>query len=191
MNENTIPNQSQEAALEALLFHYGEPIAIKNIAKFLNLKKEACESTIDEYGKKLEENPERGLILLKKEDKIQLVTKPEFKEIAQKLIEEEFKQELSPASLETLTIIAYLGPIPRATIDYIRGVNSSFTLRNLYLRGLVERNIKEGKGNIYYYRASFDFLKHMGLTKQEELPEYEKYKNILESFEIQTQQESI
>lgn|SRR3989344_7018532 len=191
MHENETQNLSKEAALEALLFHYGEPINVKNAAKLLNLKKEECEKIIYEYEKKLKENPERGLTLLKKEDKIQLVTKPELREIAQKLIEEEFKQELSPASLETLTIIAYLGPIPRSTIDYIRGVNSSFILRNLYLRGLVERNIEEGKGNLYYYQTSFDFLKHMGLTKQEELPEYQKYKNVLESFEIQTQQESI
>jgi chromosome segregation and condensation protein ScpB len=65
-------------------------------------------------------------------------------------------------------------------IDFIRGVNSSYILRNLLMRGLIER---ERSSNTYNYKITFDFLKHLGLNSVNELPEYEKYKNILEEYE--------
>ena len=108
-----------------------------------------------------------------------------FKNISEKLAKEEFKEDLTPAALETLSVVAYLGPMPRSMIDYVRGVNSSFMLRNLLMRGLVERTLSEKRKNVYEYRVSFDFLKHMGIGTIGELPEYEKYKNILASFETQ------
>ncbi|MEK7086926.1 MAG: SMC-Scp complex subunit ScpB [Patescibacteria group bacterium] len=173
-----------QAQLEVLFFHYGEPLPIKKIMKVLNLKEAECEKLLSEWDAALNQAPERGLTLLRKEDKIQLVTKPEFQNISQKLIQEEFKEEISPAAVETLAIVAYLGPLPRATIDYIRGVNSSFILRNLLMRGLIERNFKQEKSNAYHYEVSFDFLKHMGLTRIEELPEYEKYNNFMKNLEL-------
>lgn len=183
-NSGLIPTESN---LEVLLFHYGEPVGVKKIMKILRLEKENCEKLIENLTEKLNGSEERGLMLLRKNDEVQLVTKPAFQDIAQELIQEEFKEELSPATVETLAIVAYLGPIPRAKIDYIRGVNSSFTLRNLLVRGLIERNLSE-KGNTYSYGVSFDFLKHMGLTKIDELPEYSKYKDFIENLEIKTEQ---
>jgi segregation and condensation protein B len=177
-------NNQKFKELEALLFTYGEPLNIKNIAKFLDIKKDACEEIIKIYEEMLKNNPSGGLMILRNADEIQLVTKPELQKIGEKIIQEEFKEELSPAGLETLSIIAYLGPIPRATIDYIRGVNSSYTLRNLLMRGLIQRSVNSHKGNIYEYLISFDFLKHIGLNKPQELPEFEKYKDVLERFEI-------
>ena len=83
---------------------------------------------------------------------------------------------MTSAALETISIIAYAGPISRADIEYIRGVNSSFTIRNLLLRGLVERTIDPKRSNAYVYTASFDLIKRLGLSKVEELPDYAKYK---------------
>ncbi len=174
-------NSKNLAKIETALFQYGEPISVKKLSAILNLKKEDCEKLIEEYEESLKEK-KRGLTLLKKEDKVQLSTKPELKEISEKIADEEFTEELTPASLETLTIIAYLGPIPKTTIDFIRGVNSSYTLRNLALRGLVER---ERSGHTYSYQVTFDFLKHLGVNSVENLPQYGEYKNILERYEIE------
>jgi len=171
--------------LEALVFYYGEPIAVKKAAKLLDLKEEECVSLVAEWSELLKNNPDRGLTLLRNGNEIQLVTKPDFQNIGKKIIEEEFREELSPASLETLAIVAYLGPLARSKIDYIRGVNSSFTLRSLLMRGLVDRNIEEGAPHVYHYYVSSDFLKHMGTTRVEELPEYEKYKDLLQKFEAE------
>lgn len=173
------------AQIEALLFYYGEPIEIKKIAEIIKIEKEVCENALNELEKNLAETETRGLLLLRKEGKVQLVTKPEMKSIGEAIIKDEFREQLTPAALETLSLIAYLGPVPRATIDYIRGVNSSFTIRSLVMRGLVERG--DEKGNSFHYRITERFLKHMGLTSVTEMPEYEKYKTTLQQYEEQLQ----
>jgi len=94
-------------------------------------------------------------------------------------IKEEFKENLSPASLETLSIIVYLGPLSRAEIDYYRGVNSSFILRSLLIRGLIERYSDPKRANVYLYVSSFDLLKYLGVSKKEDLPDYGKFKEMM------------
>jgi segregation and condensation protein B len=78
-----------------------------------------------------------------------------------------------------LSIISYAGPITRADIEYIRGVNSSFTVRSLLMRGLIEREVDPKRANAYIYSASFDLLRHLGLSNNEDLPEYQKYKDLV------------
>jgi len=86
--------------------------------------------------------------------------------------------------LETLSVIAYNGPIARSTVDYLRGVNSGYIMRNLLVRGLINRRPDPERPYIFLYDVSFDFLKHLGLSKKEELPEYDKYKDLSEKFKI-------
>jgi segregation and condensation protein B len=172
------------AALEALLFYYGEPLDAKKIAKFLEIKEEECSALIEELDSKLASDPKGGLVLVRHGNLYQLATKPDLAWLGQKLVQEEFKEELTPAALETLSIIAYLGPVARSTVDYIRGVNSGFILRSLLVRGLVTREVQAARKNTFEYKVSFDFLKHLGLNRIDDLPEFEKYKNILTSFEI-------
>ncbi len=181
MNEQ---NPRKLAELEAFLFHYGEAAEIKKIAKILKLKEKEAADLVDFLEKNLRETENRGLTLLRQDNRVQLVTKPDFEDINKELIKEEFREELSPASLETLSIIAYLGPVSRATVDFVRGVNSSFILRSLLVRGLVEREPNSERRNVYDYRVSFDFLRHIGLGRQEDLPEYDKYKDIIQKFTV-------
>lgn len=173
------------AQLEALLFYYGEPIEIKKIAALLHISEEECVNTLNEYEAKLAGDETRGLLVLRKEKKVQLVTKPDLKQIGEAVVKDEFREQLTPAALEVLSLIAYLGPVPRATIDYVRGVNSSFTVRSLVMRGLAERG--DEKGQSFHYRVTGQFLTHMGLTRVEDLPEYAKYREMLEHFEEQMQ----
>lgn len=175
--------EEKTAALEVLLFSYGEPIAIGKAAKFLGIKEDECAAIVEKLSADLAGNAASGFAILRNGNEIELATKPSLGWVFKKLIEEEFKEELTPAALETIAIVAYLGPVTRAVIDYVRGVNSTFILRNLLIRGLVSRNLQTGKKNVFEYRVSFDFLKHMGITRVEDLPEYEKYKHILEKFE--------
>ena len=165
------------ALLEALLFIYGEPLEIKKIAKILNKKNEEVEAGLRFLEEELAAE-QRGLVLVRDEDRLQLATKPEFSKILEGITKQEFSEELTPASLETLSIIAYAGPILRADIEYIRGANSSFTLRALVMRGLVEREIDPKRGNAYLYRLSFESLRHLGLAKNSDLPEYQKYHDL-------------
>lgn len=164
--------------LEALLFIYGEPLEVKKLAKILDLKEPEIKDGLVLLEEELK-RAERGLTLVQDKNKTQLVTKPEFAKLLEDVTKQEFTEALTPAALETLSIIAYAGPITRADIEYIRGVNSSFTLRALLMRGLVERETDPKRANAYLYRASFDLLRHLGLSKNSDLPEYGKYKSLV------------
>jgi len=178
---------SKLSQFEALLFYYGEPITLKKIASLLEIEEKEVQTLIDEFQKKLSSDSDRGVRLVVHGGMVQLLTKPETGDIIQKIMKDEFREELTPASLETLSLIAYLGPVSRLTIDFIRGVNSSFTVRNLFLRGLIDREI--GKGNAYSYKPSIQFLSHLGISSVEDLPEYNSYKNIFKQFEENQQEE--
>lgn len=170
---------SKVAALEALLFVHGEPMPFSKIIKALSISLEELADLI-EYYKQLLEQHHRGLLLLSHNESLLLATKPSFESFIEGFIKENLKEELTPAALETLSLIAYFSPISRAQIDYIRGVNSSFILRNLTIRGLVDRS--QGKGLSYVYQPSFDFLKHMGVASVADLPQYEAYQKMKESY---------
>ena len=179
MDQNSIDNnQKILASLEAILFAHGEPLTIDKITKLLNIEKEEVGKELESLRKELE-SENRGLRLIFNDNKVQLATKPEFSYLLEEFIKEEFKESLPPATLETISLIAYFGPISRAKIDYFRGVNSSFTLRSLLMRGLIERlEDQKEKGGGYLYQLSFDSLKHLGISKIEELPEFEKFKEL-------------
>jgi len=182
MNEE-IQNKIPE--LESLLFHFGNPLSLKRIASILQIKEEECTELILLLEGRMREDVSSGLMVMRNGDEVQLATKPEYQHVSGKIVEEEFKEQLTPAALETLSLIAYLGPVSRPTIDYIRGVNSSFIVRNLLIRGLIGREHGTERKNTYEYSITFDFLKHMGIRNVSELPEYEKYKQIFKDYERQ------
>lgn len=156
--------------LEALLFVHGEPLTIKKIANLLETSEEKIQENAQLLKQELEQE-KRGLVLIQNNNALQLATKPELSPLVEKMVQGEFKAELTPATLETLSIIAYNSPISSADIEYIRGVNSTFILRALSLRGLITR-----KNNLY--QVTFDLIKNLGLTDITQLPDYQKYKDI-------------
>jgi segregation and condensation protein B len=174
MNENNLI-----AKLEALLFSYGEPLSVKQIANFLKISEEDVSATLSVLKEKLTDL-ERGLTLVQAGNSFSLATKPELKEVVAAIVTEELKEELTPAALETLSLVAYLGPVARTDLDYIRGVNSSFSLRSLSLRGLVERDTTKG---IPHYRLTADSLAHLNLSKPEDLPNYEEFRQVFEDWQ--------
>jgi len=172
------------SVLESLLFVYGEPISVEKLSKVTGRSKDDIEHAIKELKKGLEG---RGVLILGKEERIQLGTLPEHAGYIEKLIKGDFSEELSRAAIETIAIIAYKGPISRADIEYVRGVNSSFTLRNLMLRGLIERIENPKDARAYLYKVSFEFLQHLGCAKVDDLPGFEEFKaRAIEIFEEKT-----
>ena len=171
-------NKNLAARIEAILFIYGEPMSYKKITAALGCSEEELKTAIEELSENLKSD-QRGLILVSDKEKAQLATKPDFAGLFEQLIKEEMSENLSPASLETLAIVTYAGPISRAEIDYIRGVNSSFTLRNLSIRGLVERMTDPHRANAYSYSPSMEFLKLLGIAKKEDLPEHDKFSQLV------------
>ncbi|MDE2019503.1 MAG: SMC-Scp complex subunit ScpB [Patescibacteria group bacterium] len=175
------------ASLEALLFIHGEPLSFKKIEAVLELPAGECEILIEELKKRLEESA-RGLQLVADREKVQLATKPEFNLILEDFVKEELTEDLTPASLEALSIVAYLGPISRAKIEYLRGVNSMVILRSLMIRGLVERFPDPEHPASYLYQPTLELMKHLGIAEKEHLPEYAKFQELLKVFEAKNEE---
>lgn len=161
---------SLDAQIEALLFYNNEPMQLTAIAKLLN----TSEDTIIESIHILKQNLEnRGLVLIENDSSVLLSTSPEASELIKNLRKDELSKDLGKAGLETLTIILYKGPASKRQIDYIRGVNSGSILRNLLIRGLIEKVEQKGERS-FTYQATFELLQYMGITQKEDLPEYEE-----------------
>lgn len=161
--------------IEGLLFASSEPLSLSKISQIFEVKEEEVKEALINLQKRLEEN-NRGIKLINKDDKWLLTTSEKVSPYLIKLKQEIFEGELSQASRDTLAIIAYNGPISRAKINEIRGVDSYYTLHQLLLRGLIEREPDPQRANAFVYKISFDFLKYLGIKNINELPQYEDFK---------------
>lgn len=161
------------AALESLLFVSGEPLSFARLAKTLEVSEDDIAAYVQTLSEKYTQDAERGLMLIVKERKVEVATKPENASCIESLTKSALQENLSKTALEVLSIIAYRSPITRLEIESIRGVNCSFTLRNLLLRDLIERqgNPEDARG--YVYLPTFRLLESLGLKHTSELPDYE------------------
>lgn len=158
-----------EQKIEAILYWKGEPMSRKKLADMLKSGPAELNGAIDKLKASL---AGRGVVLIERESKVSLGTPPELSKLFEDLQKEELNRGLSKASLETLSIILYKNGASRADIDYVRGVNSSFTIRALSVRGLVERVPDPADSRRFLYRPSLELLSYMGLSSIADLPEY-------------------
>lgn len=161
------------AALEALLFVAKEPLSITRLAEILEISAEDVSELLqglkDRY-----ENADCGFILIELENGFRLGTKPELAGYIEVLYKQP-SQVLSNAALEVLSIIAYKQPVTRGEIDFIRGVQSDRALATLVEKGLAKDiGRKEGPGRPILYGTTEDFLLHFGLKSLQELPALER-----------------
>lgn len=161
------------AALEALLFVAKEPVSITRLAEILEISAEDVSELLqglkDRY-----ENADCGFILIELENGFRLGTKPELAGYIEVLYKQP-SQVLSNAALEVLSIIAYKQPVTRGEIDFIRGVQSDRALATLVEKGLAKDiGRKEGPGRPILYGTTEDFLLHFGLKSLQELPALER-----------------
>jgi segregation and condensation protein B len=157
-----------------LLFLSGDPVPVKKIATFLGITPEEITQNISFVKAKLEEI---GLTLLVSNEGLSIITRPEQAQLVEEWTKEDLGGELTPAALQVLTLVAYLGYPTREQISYIRGVQSTQSIRALTVRGLIAR-----VGEVCSLTA--DSLKQLGIARVEELPEYEKmHKELLEKLQ--------
>lgn len=177
---NTITIELElDRKIEAILFFKGEPVRIADLAKLARVKEDDVKDAIVTLKESLSR---RGIRLMEKEDKVLLATAPEMSELIDSVRKEELSKDIGKAGLETLAIILYKGPIVRSEIDYIRGVNSAFILRNLMIRGLIERIVNPKDQRSFLYKPTFEILEYLGVTSIEEIPDYQKAKDELSNF---------
>ena len=163
--------------LESILFFKGEAVSLKVLSGILEKSESEIVEALDILKNDLQD---RGIRLIQNNGRAMLGTAPEMSSVIEKIKKEELSKDLGKASLETLSIVLYRGPVRKAQIDYIRGVNSGSILRNLLVRGLIEKKADKESQRSFLYYPTFELLSYLGVSKLEELPEYEKVKNELE-----------
>jgi segregation and condensation protein B len=155
------------ALVEALLLVAPEPVTIEHLA----CGSETHPAAIEEALTELETSSNRGWIVQRHGDTVQITTAPRFAEQVRRFLGLEREAKLSAAALETLAIVAYQQPVTRSEIEAVRGVDSSGVLSTLMGRGLVEIVGRLASvGNPMQFGTTPGFLQHFGMGSLSDLP---------------------
>jgi segregation and condensation protein B len=176
------------AALEALLFASGEPLEKKQLVKFLGITDKDLAVALGVLADSLKGH---GVALVETGAKVELRTAPEAAVVVKKLRESELSRDLGKASMETLAVIAYQEGATRGEIDWVRGVNSSASLRTLLIRGLIEGREDERDKRRIRYSVTTEALAHLGITRPDELPRAAELRAVAQTIIEEKQEETI
>ena len=175
--------------IEALLFAAQKPFTARELSAAIKSAGDDDELLPNEFAKATEAQvaaaleqlkieyvqQNRAFQLAEKADGWQLVSDPAYASWVRQLFPAVKPARLTPPSLETLAIIAYRQPIPRADIEAVRGVAVDGVLQNLMERGLVKiAGRAEVPGRPLIYETTEFFLEHFGLRNLDELPNAEE-----------------
>lgn len=168
-------NNSRYSIIESLLFVSGDALDKKEIANILDISEDEVEITMEAMSKNYSKS-DRGIKVIKVNDKYQLVTKNENSNYIQKLLKKNSRQSLSQAALETLSIISYKQPITRVDIDEIRGVKSDRAIVTLMEKNLIKDCGRlDVPGRPILYSTTDEFLRYFNLESIKELPNLDSF----------------
>ena len=154
-------------AVEAVLFVAEKPVSRAEIARVVGGTPKQVDAALLELA---EGYSGTGLRLAHDGDDWQLVTAPEQAPAVAAYLGAD-RLRVSPASLETLAVIAYRQPVTRAEVEAVRGVNCDQTIYTLMQRRLIEeRGRREAPGRPILYGTTWEFLECFGLASLDELP---------------------
>jgi segregation and condensation protein B len=164
---DSAPAELTEGQLEALLFVAERPLSRREIAALAGVDHATVDARLGDLEVSL---GRRGIRLVLADDRVELATAPEAGALIARYVGAD-AIHLSPASLETLAIVAYRQPVAKSAIERIRGVDSDYTIRSLLHRRLVvELGRSDAPGRPFLYGTGFEFLERFGLTSLDELP---------------------
>ncbi len=168
---------TRAAELEALLLSRGS-LTTKDVASALGIPPREVTVVVAELRELLDGH---GMRPVEASGRVSLGTAPEAHALVEKLRREELEGPVGRAGLETLSIIIYQGPLTRADIEYVRGVNVSSALRTLLIRGLIERTDNPSDKRSFLYQGTPELAAYLGVTQFAELPDYESFRTALTS----------
>ena len=161
---------STTSQIESILFVASKPLTVKQIAKAISAKEADIVDALETLKMKYNQ-ADSGIKILFSDEVVQMSTAPENSEWVDLFIKDEVSGELTKAQLETLTVIAYRGPVTRPELEQIRGVNCALIIRNLLVRGLIEEKEEINKILPSYF-VSVEALRHLGINSVENLSDY-------------------
>ena len=175
---------SQELAthIEAILFSLGRGLSHTELRKLLEIEEDTLTGALLLLRKG---SPGRGVVVVDDGSMVELRAAVEASEKIDHIRKDEYSREVGKAGLEVLAAILYRGPLHRSEIDFIRGVNSSQTLRTLTMRGLVRKGISEKGGSRgAIYEPTTELLGTLGVAHVSELQDHMEVRNKLEALEM-------
>jgi segregation and condensation protein B len=161
----------------SILFVASKPVAIKELLEVLEITEEELRQVIGEL---VAANQTSGIIVLAHDRKLQLASNPDNSSVVKKFLSLELREKLSEAALETLAIILYRQPVSKVDIENIRGVNSQYTLRQLLIRGLIEKIQSPSDRRMQLYKTTLEFMQHLGVKDMKDLPDFEELTKSIE-----------
>lgn len=176
MSESSV-EVSLDQKIEGVLFYKATPMKKAALQKLFLCSDSELQEALHTLKERLKGS---GIQLVDINTDVELVTIPELDQFIESLRKDDMRREIGKAGAETLAIVLYRGPLSRADIDRIRGVNSSFILRNLAVRGLVE---KDTTNKQVQYKATTELLNHLGVAEKSEMPEFTEVMNALDVYE--------
>lgn len=172
LNEKNIPLLRLKNILESLLFIAGKPLGVADFAKTIQCSEQNIALALSELVK---ENSEKGIVILEDNGVFQMASSPQNSTYVKNLLNLELREKLTDATIEVLSIIVYRQPISKAEIEAIRGVNSQYSLRQLLIRGLIQRIPNPKDMRSFLYETTAEFLMHMGIRSNSELPDFSTF----------------
>ncbi|MDE1924874.1 MAG: SMC-Scp complex subunit ScpB [Patescibacteria group bacterium] len=164
--------------LEALLFALGRPVSRTELQKLLDVSPEELGGAIEYLT-----SGGRGVVLVDDGKMLELRTAPAAAALIERICKEEYARDIGRAGLEALAAVLYRGPLTRAEIDFIRGVNSSQTLRTLAMRGLVRKVPNPKDERSFLYEPTTELLAQLGVSHRSLLPEFNEVRDKLSKLE--------
>lgn len=154
--------------IEALLFALGRPLGRGELQKMLGVGQEEVEAALT----LLRDNPRGGIALVDDNKEVELRTSSQNAALIEQIRKEEYARDIGKAGLEALSAVLYRGPLTRSEVDFIRGVNSSQTIRTLTLRGLIRKVPNPKDERSFLYEPTTELLSELGVSRAQDLPDY-------------------
>lgn len=167
------------AQIEALLFALGRPLSRTELAKMLGSDVDAIGSSLQ----MLHDNPRGGIALVDDGTEVELRVSGAGSSLVERVRKDEYSRDTGKAGLEALAAILYRGPLTRSEVDFIRGVNSSQTLRTLTLRGLIRKVPNPRDERSFLYEPTTELLADLGVTRPQDLPDFAQVRDKLQALE--------
>jgi len=167
VQEELLETGALQCSIEAVLFVASEPISIKALAKLTG----AEEADVTVALQRIDQDfAARGIVLREVAGGYRFASSPAARAAVEAYLLPP-KNNLSPAALETLAIVAYNEPVTKAQVEEIRGVSADSVIATLLdRRFIVESGRRESPGRPLLYKTTPDFLEAFGLNSLDDLP---------------------
>lgn len=172
-------NKTIKSAIESMMFVWGEPLNIKDVADIFNVDKkeiyDCCKELQEEY-----EQEGRGIVIREVNKSFQFVTRKENLDFVERLCTPVRRRRLSQSALETLAIIAYKQPVTKGEIEAIRGIRCDRVMEGLMEKQLVAQfGRAETVGRPILYGTTDEFLKQFEFESLKDLPPIEDIEGVI------------